>query len=272
MPMIAMLESIQTATARSWWNAANYSLAFTTQFGNLESGDQEANPEGREFMTVNGTRVFIGKPGETVVPIDQNKIPNARLDAHSLCFLKYICAPLGLNPFHLLNDYSQNTYASDKAARISVFIIIRSMQAQLRRLYFRILWWLFGSFQAAGELPAREDMLESIDIQLPALPVSDPRQESAANSQELANSTVYLDTLLRDRNYDPAAFKDERDKVIIDAMKRAKRIKEETGNEISWQLLCGMPVSVNQPEIENAEEKTSQAEQAKKEKTHAENT
>lgn len=126
---------------------------------------------------------------------------------------------------------------------------VSRLQNHLQRLYYQIVLWLFGSMQASGDLPGDVETLNKCEIVLPTIPTSDERQEAAANAEQLALGTRHLDEILRSQNKDPRQHKEERKRVIIEAIRESQEIAQETGVIVPWQDLARMTktVSVNAP-------------------------
>lgn len=245
LPMILQIEYIQGATAQAWGAASAHALAATLEAGIDGMGGSKDPAGARVTYDIDGTKFFVGKPGEKLEPVDQNKIPNANLDKHCFTFLQYICAPHGVNPDHMLSDFSKVTYASDKGAKLNAQMTVKRMQNHLSRMYYQIVWWLFGSLQKAGDLDGGVEELEQLQVILPSMQTSDERQEAGANAEQIAIGTKTLDEILVSHNKDPRAHRAARRRQIIEAIRESQAIHAETGVLVPWQTLCGLPVSVN---------------------------
>lgn len=241
-PWIMLLEFVQNISGRAWGAAASHALTVNVAdpVGWRKNAASPGGPPG--VYDVNGIKYFVAQPGQTLAPVDQNKIPNSQFDAHCFTFLKYICAPTGTNPYHLLNDYSQQTYAGDKSARLAKQSIVGSAQTQMKRVYHKVLWWLAGGWMADGELSAAHalDVLEMIEPELPVITQSDPRQQAEADRAQLEIGTKTLPGILREQNQDPEEHRRERVRAITNAIDDAKEIERLTGVAVAWEPLAGI--------------------------------
>lgn len=255
--IVSMLSYILRKSARAWGMAANYAIAVEAaaapewgkQMAEANTVDAETGEdisddplEGRTFA-MEDCQIFLGRQGEKISTISHNGIPNVQLGEHALTYLRIISSVIGCDAAtFVLSDYSKVNYSSSRAANISLGKVVSRFQNMLAYTFYdRVGRWLIGSWGALGLVPNAVELLDTVAWIFPKPPIIDAKGEAEAAEKELALGLVTHNQLLLQRNTDPAVYLEQRKQEIIEAIRVANEITQETGEEIHWQTLVGMP-------------------------------
>ena len=114
------------------------------------------------------------------------------------------------------------------------------------RLFHRRVWaWLAGSWVVRGLLVipksmAFNELLHAQKWHTPAFPWVDPLKEAQAWEKQLAVNLATHAQAIAAQGRDRDEQNDRREEEIRDAIERAKRLTEETGEQIDWRMFAGL--------------------------------
>lgn len=186
--------------------------------------------------------MFHGNPGESIQGIDRN-LPGKDFPASIRMFLRLLGLPLGLPLEITLLDWTKSNYSQSRAVLEQAYQMFSDWQISLIDYFLTpIFEWDMGRWVADGEIKERvKDGMKHNWI-APTFPWIDQLKEAQAYGERVDRGFATHAGVLKSLNKDRADEMDARVLEVRDAIDRAKKISEDTGEKIPWQIFAGMEV------------------------------
>lgn len=217
-----------------------------------EEGDQKAyleskvdstktNTEGQlgtRLMELEYALMFHAKPGEKIEGIDHN-IPGKNFSESLRLFLRLLGLPLGLPLEIVLLDWTNSNYSQSRAVLEQAFMSFIKWQNKLEGFYYQpVFEWKLSQWRAANLLGNRKDI--SYSWIKPSFPWIDQLKECQAKGMMIDRALMTHGEACKSRGQDREEIIEGRAKEIREAIDIAKKIKEETGEQVDWRLFAGL--------------------------------
>ncbi len=198
--------------------------------------------------------LFHGKPGEKVEGIERN-IPGKDFPASIRMFLRLLGLPLGMPLEITLLDWTKSNYSQSRAVLEQAYQMFTGWQNSLIDYFLTpILEWKFLQWSAAGDLKILSSDGMKYNWIAPTYPWIDQLKEAKAYGERVDRGFATHTGVLKSLNKDRSDEMDARVLEVADAIKRAQKISEETGEKVPWQIFAGMNIkSADFPNDENTE-------------------
>ena len=242
---IDQVEDILSSQAASWQIISRIALAITRRDGaswadSTGETDDDAESEDLTSRVTNlpGVTFFAGGPNDEVKSID-HKIPGLKFVENIVLYLRLIGMPLALPIEIVLNDWSKTNYTSGRGSLQQAYRRFLSLQDLHERTLNRP-WaeWKIKRLVEQGLLPDRPDILNHAWV-WPTFPWIDELKEAEAWHMKMNTGISTHADALGSVGRDRAEYLDQVDMEVREAIERANKIKNETGEEIDWRIFCG---------------------------------
>lgn len=212
-----------------------------------DTNSVETQPDGSRQEKVEPGEIFYGRIGEDAKAIAKQS-PGANFEAFVNKFQALIGRPAQLPLMLVSGDFAGATFMNTRVAlqktqeywEIQQDNVVKPFVSRTRS------WWLAVKI-AIGEFKGAPDDAFAHEVQCRRWPYVDPAKESKADKQDLENGTTSQGRISARRGNDHDDLTAERSKEVTDAIEKSKKIKEDTGVEVAWQILAGVAVPKAQP-------------------------
>jgi len=260
-------EDILNSEAIAWQLLAKHAIIVNKEAAEEDAYDLSGDDE-RDYNDYSGSItdrvtehdtgiVFWGDQGEKVSSVDRN-LPGKDFPMSVRTFMQLFAMRIGLPLEILMLDWSKTNFSSGRAALSQATVMIESWQKLLvESFYMHVYHWVIENAIEAGELPSVEEEPTIFDHEWfpPALPWIDPKSEAEGWGIRVDRGLVTYNDALKARGKDPQEENNQREAIIRDAIERSAKIKEETGQDVPWQLFAGYePPQSTAPVVEEEEE------------------
>ena len=242
---VNILSSIVRSIGASWHKQSKMALSLSTPGGTddvdlkgmlagqaQEKDDKEpgeTSGSAVDVMDLGESVLFVGKG--TISGINQT-IPNATFGDSVESMMRIIASSAGLAGDSILNSFSNYSYSSARCAHMQTRGAIKRLQSQLIYSFYRpLIKWLLAKHGYSDV---------DFDVILPAVPVLDDKADAEARERRLSlGLTTYEDELLS-QNKSRFEHLHQKKREVIDAIKIAKEIEQETGYRVAYHQFCGL--------------------------------
>lgn len=261
-PMFHRINDVLDSEAVAWQILSKLAVAITRENAeslafNQSTDDASASTDdiAQRYSDFGEGIVWHGKPGESIKGIDRN-IPGANFSESVTTFLRLLGLPLGLPLELVLLDWSRTNYSSARAALLQAYRMFTNWQRLLmRRWHTPIYRWKVQQWIDQKELPRTAGTFNHLWV-APPFPWIDPLKDAQAEGEKIDRGYSTFGQVLLGRNIDRETFIAERMDEVADAIEAAKKLTEDTGEKVPWQMFAGVvdkpaaaaaPVPQNQP-------------------------
>jgi len=248
-PMLHRINDVCDSEAVAWQMLARLAISVTRQ-GGPEQGylgsiadDTKTTSDTSGDMAARMTEldyalIFHANPGEEVKGIERN-IPGRNFSESLLMFLRLLGLPLGLPLEIILLDWTKSNYSQSRAVLEQAFQTFLRWQMKLDQFVLTpLVAWKKRLWEQSGLLAERKDF--AFEWIKPTFPWLDQLKESQAYGEKLDRGMVTHSRVCKSLNTEREDVIDGREAEVRDAIDRAKKIKEQTGVEVPWQIFAGM--------------------------------
>jgi capsid protein len=193
---------------------------------------------GSRLVELEYALMFHARPGEKIEGIDHN-IPGKNFGESLRLFLRLLGLPLGLPLEIVLLDWTNSNYSQSRAVLEQAFQSFIKWQNKLDGFYYTpVFEWRLENWKRSGLLGNRREIPYSWIK--PSFPWIDQLKECQAKGMMIDRALMTHAEACKSRGQDREEVVESREKEIIDAITRAKKIKEITGVEVDWKLFAGL--------------------------------
>lgn len=254
-PMLHRINDVCDSEAIAWQMLSRFAVAIEQEgaaeaaFGTSKEDATKTTTEGSLTSRVHEldyALLFFGQPGEKVSGIERN-IPGQNFTEALRMFLRLIGLPIGLPLELILLDWTQSNYSQSRAVMEQAYQAFLKWQklldaAALSKIYL----WKLGQWIAEKRL-AKIDNSEKHEWIKPTFPWIDQLKEAEAYGLRVDRGFATHAQVLKSTNQDREEVVTARDREVRDAIEHAKKIKEDTGEHVDWQIFCGMRPAQTEP-------------------------
>jgi len=228
-----------------------------------KSTDQLEGDLARRVAELDYALMFHGEPGEEIKGIDRN-IPGRDFPASVRMFLRLLGLPLGCPLEIILLDWTRSNYSQSRAVLEQAYENFSFYQRLAINSFFRPLFeWKLAGWRNSG-LVAKTAKIKAGWI-TPTFPWIDQLKEAQAQASKIdrgfVSHTAVCKFLKSDRDEVIAA----REREVRDAIERAKKIEDDTGEKVDWRIFAGLEASASKSKAQPADDDDADADKEKKE-------
>jgi lambda family phage portal protein len=269
-PMLHRINDVCDSEAIAWQLLARLSVSITR-----EQGDQQAYTESREdpnkatadlegdlatrLTELDYALLFHGNPGEEVKGIERN-IPAKTFGDSVRMFLRLLGLPLGLPLEIILLDWTKSNYSQSRAVLQQAYQMFLFWQAKMADFFFTPLFKWKVSVWQEQELFGKRNKIK-FDWIKETFPWIDQLKEAQAYATQVERGFTTHGRVCKSLGTDRAEVVERREIEVRDAIKRAKKIEEETGVEVPWQIFAGLKAAPDKAELAQTEEQEKESEE-----------
>lgn len=250
-PMLHRINDVCDSEAIAWQLLARLAVSITRKQGKElgfaetvedikeNSGDKELK---NRIQELDYALIFHGEQNDEIKGIERN-VPGKNFSESLVMFLRLLGLPLGLPLEIILLDWTKSNYSQSRAVLEQAFVTFINRQFKIADFMMTPVfeWWLRG--QIAEGLKVGSEYVETVSEHnwiMPTFPWIDQLKEALAWGEKLDRGLTLHQKALKSLGVDREDEMDERQKEIIDAIKRAKEIKDSTGVDVPWQIFAGL--------------------------------
>ena len=252
-PMLHRINDVCDSEAIAWQLLARLAVSINRKEGAQQAyNESKADPdkEGTAGEGSLSTRIteldyalmFQADVGEEIKGIERN-IPGKNFSESLRMFLRLLGLPLGLPLEIILLDWTKSNYSQSRAVLEQAYQVFLDYQAILEDYYYRpLIEWKIQQWIDAKELGDSKEKFK-FDLIKPTFPWIDQLKEVEAYGKKVSRGFTTHTQVCKSLNADREDIVDLREAEIKDAIERVKKIKDETGFEVPYEILCGLEVS-----------------------------
>jgi len=248
--MLHRINDVCDSEAIAWQLLARLAVSITRKEGAVR-GFNESKPntlktgsagEGNlatRITEIDYALIFNGEIDEEIKGIDRN-IPGKNFSESLQMFLRLLGLPLGLPLEIILLDWTKSNYSQSRAVLEQAYQIFLDYQAILEDYYYRpLIEWKIRRWIETKELTGSKEKIR-FDLIKPTFPWIDQLKEVEAYGQKVSRGFTTHTQVCKSLNSDREDIINLREIEIKDAIERVKKIKDETGYDVPYQILCGL--------------------------------
>jgi len=233
----------------------------------MEDTDK-ANTEGQlttRLTELDYALMFFGKPGEDIKGIEHN-IPGMNFSESLRMFLRLLGLPLGLPLELILLDWTQSNYSQSRAVLEQAYTTFLDKQETLEDFYYVPTYeWKIRQWMDEGLLSDNEEAFNHEWIP-PTFPWIDQLREVEAYGEKVDRTFSTHAQVCKSLNRDRQEVVDAAEREVRDAIERAKKIKDDTGFDVPWEIFCGRSLKDKKTKPDTEEAENSEEKKDKKKK------
>lgn len=227
---------------------------------NISSDDTEGKLSTR-ITEMGYALMFNAGPGEKITGIERN-IPGKNFGESVRMFLRLLGLPIGCPLELVLLDWTKSNYSQSRAVLEQAYENFTGWQKKLKDFFFAPLFqWRLSAWQGAG-LIARGAKIEAGWI-TPTFPWIDQLKEAQAQAAKMDRGFTTHSAVCKSLKTDRDEVIAKRDLEVRDAIDRAQKIEEDTGQAVPWQIFAGLEPPKDKKATEDAEDEEMKDEKEK---------
>ncbi len=181
--------------------------------------------------------LFHANPGDKITGIDRN-IPGEDFPAIVRIFLRLLGLPLGCPLELILLDWTQSNYSQSRAVLEQAFENFIMFQRILIDFFYQPCFeWKYSGWKNSNGLKSAKIRASWIT---PTFPWIDQLKEAMAQATKVERGFVTHRQVCKSLNTDRDEVIEQREKEVVDAIERAKRIKKKYEVEVPWEIFAGL--------------------------------
>jgi capsid protein len=275
-PMLHRINDVCDSEAIAWQLLARLAVSITRKQGKelayIESAEDKkrAAKDNAELKNriqeLDYALIFHGEENDEIKGIERN-VPGKNFSESLVMFLRLLGLPLGLPLEIILLDWTKSNYSQSRAVLEQAFVTFINRQFKIADFMMTPIfeWWLRGEI-AAGLKVGGEYVEKAFEHNwiMPTFPWIDQLKEALAWGEKLDRGLTLHQKALKSLGVDREDEMDERQKEILDAIKRAKQIKDDTGVDVPWQIFAGLKADPKPIATEDTEDTEGKDDKKKK--------
>jgi capsid protein len=250
--MLHRINDVCDSEAVAWQMLSRLAISVTR-----EKGDQQGHAESiadpnkpnaaaegdvaARLIELDYALIFNARTGDKVEGIARN-IPGENFTESLRTFLRLLGLPIGMPLELILLDWSQANYSQSRAVLEQAYQTFCDWQDAMEDYHFQPLFeWQLPALLKEARVKIGDEPIAAEWIR-PSFPWIDQLKEAQAHGVKLVRCMTTHAHVLKELNLDREDVVAARQREIVDAIGRAKQIKDETGVDVPWQLFCGLQV------------------------------
>jgi capsid protein len=267
-PMLHRINDVCDSEAIAWQLLSRIAVSITREQGaeiayteskedENKSSDETEGDLARRVSELDYALLFHGQPGEAVKGVERN-IPGMQFSESLRTFLRLLGLPLGLPLELILLDWTQSNYSQSRAVLEQAYENFVGWQAEMIDGFYEPLFrWKIEQWRSDSNSKVTENPKLELGWVTPTFPWIDQLKEAQAYGEQLDRGLITHTEVCKSRHSDRDEIVVRREREIRDAIDRAKKISEDTGVEVPWQIFAGLkvPKAESGKSVEDTEEK-----------------
>ncbi|MBA7609796.1 hypothetical protein ES703_16990 [subsurface metagenome] len=252
--MLHRISDVCDSEAIAWQLLARLAVSITRK-----EGPEQAQVESREdpnkktdelegdlatrLTELDYALLFHGNPGEEVKGIERN-IPGRSFSESLRMFLRLLGLPLGLPLEIILLDWTKSNYSQSRAVLQQAYQMFLFWQAKLADFFYSPLFeWKLAQWQEQTnpKLIGQRNKVK-YDWIKQTFPWIDQFKEAQAYATQVEHAFITHGQVCKSLNTDRAEVVERREQEVREAIEKAKKIQDDTGVEVPWQIFAGLKV------------------------------
>ena len=207
--------------------------------------------------------MFWGKQGEEIKGIERN-IPGKNFGESLRMFLRILGLPLGMPLEIILLDWTKSNYSQSRAVLQQAFQMFGFWQNKLADFFYTPLFeWRLDAWRGQG-LIGKNTKVDYNWIKQ-TFPWIDQLKEAQAYATQVERGFITHGQVCKSLNTDRAEVIEQREKEVRDAIKRARKIEDDTGEKVSWKIFAGLKETPDKAVLAEPVEKEAEEDKEDKE-------
>ncbi len=253
--MLHRINDVCDSEAIAWQLLSRMAVAITREDApELGYNESKDDPDKNSAADVGSTStrlteldyalMFHANPGEEIKGIDRN-LPGKDFPASVRMFLRLLGLPLGMPLEITLLDWTKSNYSQSRAVLQQAYQTFIDWQISLLDYFLTpILEWKMQQWIGSGLVKERKRDQYKHQWIAPTFPWIDQVKEAKAYGMRVDRGFATHGGVLKSLNKDRSDEMDVRVEEVRDAIKRAKKLTEETGETVPWQIFAGLDSKV----------------------------
>jgi capsid protein len=255
-PMLHRINDVCDSEAIAWQLLARIAVSVTRESGKqlayLESRTapdklQEEPELTTRIAELGYALIFHGSPGDKIQGIERN-LPGRNFADSMTMFLRLLGLPLGLPLEVVLLDWTKSNYSQSRAVLEQAFQSFLGWQFELSEFFLNPIftWWNLGMIESGEAKKLHKDWTTDNEHILdhdwirPTFPWIDQLKEFEAAAGKVDRCFNTHQAICKSLGRERDDVVNDRDEEIRDAIDKAHKIKKDTGEDVPWQLFCGL--------------------------------
>jgi len=241
--------------------AYNFSKADPNKTGTAAAGSITTR------ITEMGYAIIVsGDPNDEIKGIERN-IPGKNFSESLRTFLRLLGLPLGLPLEIILLDWTKSNYSQSRAVLEQAYEMFLDYQDMLEDYYYRpLVEWKLNQWLSEKKLKLSKNEIIKFDFIKPIFPWIDQLKEAQAYGAKVDRGFTTHQNVCKALKTEREDVVEAREAEIKDAIERVQRIKNETGQEVPWQIFAGLEPPNNKINLVTEKDKTKQTKDENEEK------
>lgn len=227
-----------------------------------KSGDETEGDLATRLTELDYALMFHANPGEEVKGIERN-IPGKNFGESLRMFLRLLGLPLGLPLELILLDWTQSNYSQSRAVLQQAYQTFVEWQQKLQDFFYTPLFeWKLQQWRSQGLVGEKTPVVH--DWIKPTFPWIDALKEATAYSTQVERGFITHGQVCKSLNTDRQEVIERREREVRDAIRRAKKIKEDEGIDVPWEIFAGLKASKDKATLAKPAESKPPAKEGEK--------
>ena len=241
-PMLHRINDVCDSEAIAWQMLAKIAVSITRENGPgqgyADSETDTSDSDAYRIQELENAMIFHGGIGDEIKAVSHD-LPGKDFPASLMMFLRMLGLPLGLPLEIILLDWTKSNYSQSRAVLEQAFQNFQSWQMLIEQSFLNpILDWKIREWASARLLPNNRNY--QISWIKPKFPWIDQLKEAQAQALKLDRGFDTLSGVAKSLQTDRDKLLQVRESEIREAIAIAQKIKAETGQEVPYQLFCGL--------------------------------
>lgn len=248
-PMFERLDDVLDSEATAWQMQSRLALIsnFDTApdlFNQLSERSDERERDVPPDVTDRTVELesaiwFQGREGEKIEAM-RREIPGSNFSESIKTYVRLLGLPVGMPLELILLDWSNTNYSSARAALEQAFRVFKCWQKKLRNKWHTPIYrWKLQQWIDAKLIPETKGMFLHEFI-APEFPWIDQLKEAMAWGERIDRGLASLTQAVTSLNMDRNEWLVQRALEVTEAIETAKKISQETGADVPWQIFAGL--------------------------------
>lgn len=226
-----------------------------------KSGDQTKGDLATRLTELDYALLFHGEPGDKIEGIERN-IPGKNFGESVRMFLRILGLPLGMPLELILLDWTKSNYSQSRAVLQQAFQMFQRWQLKIEGFFYDPLFeWRLSAWREQRLIGKNNKV--KYDWIKHTFPWIDQLKEAQAYSTQVERGFITHGQVCKSLNTDRAEVIDQREREVRDAIARAQKIEEDTGEKVSWKIFAGLKETPDAAQLAKPAEKEDDQDEGK---------
>lgn len=248
--VLKRVNDVCDSEAQAWQLLSRLAISITRKDGALSAfeestADTSKDPQdgdvAQRVQIFDDVVIFNGEPGDEIKGVERN-VPGQNFTESLTTFLRLLGLPLGLPLEFVMLDWTKSNYSQCRAILEQVAVTLEEWQTLLEEFFHRPVYeWVISRAIDAGELPPNDEW-ELHEWIHPTFPWIDQLKEAQAHGLQVDRGFTTHANVLKAKGGDREEVVQQIESEVRDAIAKAKKIEQETGVKVPWEIFAGREV------------------------------